>query len=187
MKCAVWRKIANLANHYRNKCSVPFPEQSGSDVDECGYLRPVCRTEAKRLLLLIMTAEILHIGFDLGFAHHWPIVTIDCTRDYVEHIYSRTKFGQDRSRGYFSPCSQSYHPFSFFFLCFFAFFYPSFVLSFFLSFVRKIFPRTYRLGYWTDFDMWYTYSCRVVCFGELEHSIFTYSPSKPPKTNFGST
>jgi len=47
-----------LANHYRNKCSVPFPEQSGSDVDECGYLRPVCRTEAKRLLLLIMTAVV---------------------------------------------------------------------------------------------------------------------------------
>ena len=56
MKCRIWRKIASLVHHFRNKCLVPFTEQSDSDVDECGYLRPMCRTEAKGLLPQMITA-----------------------------------------------------------------------------------------------------------------------------------
>ena len=75
----------------------------------------------------------------------------------TRHIWSRSP------RGYFSPSSQSYHSilFYFFLLCTIFFF-----ISFF--FVRKIFPRTYSSGRWTDFDMRYTPS------SQSYHSILFY-------------
>jgi len=52
---------------------VPFTEQSDSDVDECGYLRPMCRTEAKRLLLQMMTAVANdHVGTVHDESAHKP-------------------------------------------------------------------------------------------------------------------